>query len=123
MTSFAHTELHAPALGTGVLHQALEASRDREALHRFCSAHVCTADEVSEDGKRLYLPRVLQLMRNRGYQVDDPVPAPHQPKKGFTAWLVHIRMPKVKFDMAFYTPDAPKSRGRKKSPSPHMETA
>jgi hypothetical protein len=110
-------------IGTGDLHQALEGARELAALHAFCSAHVCTPAEVSDDSKHLHLPRVLQLMRNRGYQVEDPVPAPHQPKKGFTAWLVHIRMSKVKFDMAFYTPNAPKSGGRKKSPTPHMEPA
>jgi hypothetical protein len=94
-------------IGTGELHQALETARDRVELARFCDAHVCTPDEVSADGTRLHLPRVLQLMRDRGYQVANPVQAPMQPKRGLTAWIVHIRMPKVEFDMGFYTPDAP----------------
>lgn len=111
------------SLGTGELHQALETARDRVELARFCSAHVCTPAEVSEDSVRLYLPRVLQLMRDRGYQVSDPTPAQLQPKRGFTAWLVHIRMPKVEFDLGFYTPDAPKPGARKKSPTSHMEPA
>ena len=93
-------------LGTGELHQALEDTRDRLELARFCSAHVCTPDQVSQDGKRLHLPRVLQLMRDRGYQVSDPTPPQHQPKKGFTAWLVHIRMPRAEFDIGFYTSNA-----------------
>lgn len=91
---------------TGKLSQVLEDARDRNTLQQFCSAHVCTTDQVSEDGKRLDLPRVLQLMRNRGHQVSDPVRAPHQPKRGFTAWLVHIQIPRAKFDIGFYTPDA-----------------
>jgi hypothetical protein len=90
-------------LGTGELHHALEDARDRVELARFCSAHVCTPDQVSQDGKRLHLPRVLQLMRDRDYQVSDPVRPQHQPKKGFTAWTVHIRMPRVEFDIGFYT--------------------
>lgn len=111
-------------LGTGELHQALEDTRDRVELVRFCSAHVCTTFEVSEDGKRLHLPRVLQLMRDRGYQVSDPTPPQHQPKKGFTAWLVHIRTPgSIEFDIGFYTPNEPKQGSRKKSPTPHMEPA
>jgi hypothetical protein len=110
-------------LGTGELHRALEDARNRVELATFCSAHVCTPTEVSEDGVRLHLPRVLQLMRSRGYQVADPVPAPIQPKRGLTAWLVHIRMPKVEFAMGFYTPDVPKPGARKKSPTPSMEPA
>lgn len=110
-------------LGTGELHQVLEDARDRAELATFCSAHVCTPDQVSADGQRLHLPRVLQLMRDRGYQVADPVPAPIQPKRGLTAWIVHIRLPKVEFDMGFFTPDAPKPGACKKSPTSHMEPA
>jgi len=96
-------------LGTGELHQALEEARDRATLANFCSAHVCTPTDVSEDGVRLHLPRVLQLMRNRGYQVADPIRASHQPKRGFTAWIVHIQISRAEFDIGFYTPDAVKS--------------
>lgn len=109
--------------GTGELHQALEAERDRAELARFCSAHVCTRPEVSDDGQRLHLPHVLQLMRSRGYDVSQPTRPQHQPKKGLTAWIVHIRTSKVEFDMAFYTPDAPKPGVRTKSPKPYMEPA
>jgi hypothetical protein len=109
---------------TGELHRTLEEARDQGELSRFCSAHVCTTFEVSKDGKRLHLPRVLQLMRDRGYQVSDPTPPQHQPKKGFTAWLVHIRTPGgIEFDMGFYTPNEPKQGSCKKSPTPHMEPA
>jgi hypothetical protein len=101
-----NTHARTTPLGTGELHQALETARDRVELARFCSAHVCTPDQVSQDGQRLHLPRVLQLMRDRGYQVSDPKPAPHQPKRGFTAWLVHIRTPKAEFDIGFYTSNA-----------------
>lgn len=93
-------------LGTGQLHQALEDARDQVELARFCSAHVCTPADVSDNGKRLHLPHVLQLMRNRGYQVSDPTRPQHQPKKGYTAWLVHIRMPRAEFDIGFYTSNA-----------------
>jgi len=102
-------------LGTGELHQVLEDARDRAALAQFCSAHVCTSQDVSEDGRRLHMPRVLQLMRDRGYQVSEPAKSQLQPKakQGFTAWLVHIRTPRitvqcaelaaVEFDIGFYT--------------------
>jgi len=92
--------------GTGELSRALESARDLDTLQKFCSAHACTPDQVSEDGKRIHMPRVLQLMRIRGYQVSDPARPQHQPKRGFTAWIVHVRMPKAEFDIGFYTPNA-----------------
>lgn len=110
-------------LGTGELHQALEDARDRAELATFCSAHVCTPDEVSVDGKRLHFPRVLQLMRSRGYDVSDPVRAPHQPKRGFTGWLVHIRIRRAEFDIGFYTPDAGKPGPIKKPQPSNLEHA
>lgn len=124
MSRAPNTKARTTPLGTGELHQALEDARDQGELARFCSAHVCTTFEVSEDGKRLHLPRVLQLMRDRGYHISDPTPPQHQPKKSFTAWLVHIRTPGgIEFDMGFYTPNEPKQGSRKKSPTPHMEPA
>lgn len=92
--------------GTGELTRALKDACGRDALSRFCSAHVCTPSEVSEDGKRLSFPRVLQLMRTRGYDVSSPTKPQHQPKarQGLTAWVVHIRIQRVKFDVGFYTP-------------------
>lgn len=110
-------------LGTGALHQALEDARDHLELTRFCSAHVCTPDQVSQDGKRLHLPRVLQLMRDRGYEVSEPVHAPHQPKRGFTAWLVHVRIRRAEFDLGFYTPDVGKPRPVKKPQPSNLEHA
>lgn len=98
-----HARGRAAAPGTGELHQALEDARDRDALSQFCRAHVCTPAEVSEDGKRLHIPRILQLMRTRGYDVSEPTRPQHQPKRGLTAWLVHIRMSRVEFDIGFYT--------------------
>jgi hypothetical protein len=105
--------LRTAPLGTGELHQVLEDARDRDILNRFCSAHVCTPAEASEDGKRLHMPRVLQLMRTRGYEVSEPFRAPHQPKRGFIAWIVHIRIPRAEFDIGYYTPEAVKPRGKK----------
>jgi hypothetical protein len=94
--------------GTGHLHQALEDSRDLATLQRFCSAHVCTPAEVSADGKRLDMLRVFDLMRGRGYQVSPPARAQHQPKHGFTKWLVDITLPgpgpSVK--LGFFTPNS-----------------
>ena len=109
--------------GTGELSRALEDARDRDTLNRFCSAHVCTSDQVSEDGKRLYMPRVLQLMRSRGYHVSDPVRAPHQPKRGFTAWLVHIRITRAEFHLGFYTADAGRAGIAKKPQPSNLEHA
>jgi hypothetical protein len=123
MTRLPNTQGCTPPLGTGELHQALEDARNHDALIKFCSAHVCTPAEVSEDGKRLHLPRVLQLMRNRGYHVSDPKPAPHQPKKGFTAWLVHVQIPRVEFDLGFYTRDTGKAGPARKPQPSNLEHA
>jgi hypothetical protein len=92
-------------LGTGHLHQALEDARDLASLQQFCSAHVCTPAEVSSDGKRLDMLRVFDLMRSRGYQVSPPARSQHQPKKGFTAWLVDVVLPGagVRLTLRFYT--------------------
>lgn len=101
----AHAKVRTATPGTGELSQALEEARDRETLRSFCSAHVCTPAEVSNDGKRLDMPRVLQLMRARGYDVSTPIKPQHQPKarQGLTAWIVHIRLPRAEFDIGFYT--------------------
>ncbi|WP_036170387.1 hypothetical protein [Massilia sp. 9096] len=123
MKRASHTRAQTPAIGTGELHQALEDERNRIQLAEFCSAHVCTPDQVSNDGKRLYLPRVLQLMRDRGYQVSEPAPAPHQPKRGFTAWLVHVRIKSAEFDLGFYTPDAGKAGPVRKPQPSNLEHA
>jgi hypothetical protein len=99
---------HTTPIGTGELHQALEASRDLRALRDFCSAYVCTPDEVSSDGgKSLNVLRVLDLMRRRGYGVSDPTRPQHQPKhrQGLTTWLVDVTLPTgARFQMGFYTP-------------------
>lgn len=91
--------------GTGHLHQALEDARDLATLHAFCSAHVCTSVEVSSDGKRLDMLLVFDLMRSRGYGLSTPARAPHQPKKGFTGWLVDVVLPNsgTQCALGFYT--------------------
>jgi hypothetical protein len=93
--------------GTGHLHQALEDARDRGALASFCRANVCTPEEVSIDGKRLHMPRVLDLMRSRGYAISAPVRNQHQAKKGFTCWLVDVTLPGpgLSLKLGFYTPN------------------
>lgn len=94
--------------GTGDLHRALEDARDRAELQQFCSAHACTAVEVSSDGKRLDMLRTFDLMRSRGYEISQPARADHQPKKGFTAWLAHVRLPSgPSFDLGFFTTNTP----------------
>jgi hypothetical protein len=93
-------------IGTGELHQALEASRDLGHLHAFCSAHVCTPGEVSVDGKRLDVLRVLDFMRQRGYQVTGPTKPQEQPRKGFTAWLIDLSLPNgARCRLGFFTPN------------------
>jgi hypothetical protein len=112
-------------VGTGELSQALHKTRDRAVLNRFCSAHVCTPAEVSEDGLHLHLPSVLQLMRNRGYEISPPIKPQHQPKarQGLTAWIVHIRIRHVEFDLAFYTPIAAENRAANKPQPSRLEHA
>jgi hypothetical protein len=99
---------HTSPPGTGELHRALEDARDRASLSDFCSAHVCTPEEVSTDGKRLDMLRVFDLMRARGYEISAPARAQHQPVKGSTKWLTHVQLPTGQsFDMGFYTPNTP----------------
>jgi hypothetical protein len=95
----------AKPIGSGDLHRALEESRDLAALHAFCRANVCTAADVSSDGKRLDMLRVFDLMRTRGYTVSAPVKPQQQPKKGLTAWYVHVGTAGAQFDLGFYTPN------------------
>jgi hypothetical protein len=98
---------HTTPIGTGELHQALEASRDLKALRDFCSAYVCTPDEVSSDGgKTLNVLLVLQFMRGRGYVITEPTRPQQQPRKGHTAWLVGVTLPTgARFQLGFYTPN------------------
>lgn len=92
-----------PPLGTGDLHRALEASAKSAALEAFCRSTGTRPDEVSADGASLDILRVFDAMRARGYQVSEPERPQQQPKKGFTAWLVHVHKPGVEFRLGFYT--------------------
>lgn len=94
-------------IGTGALHQALEASSAAVALQSFCENTGMRPDEVSADGVHLDVLRVFDALRARGYQVGQPQRPQHQPKKGFTAWWVHVRKAGVEFALGFYTADAP----------------
>lgn len=110
---------HGLALGTGHLHDALECARDLAALNAFCATHRCQPADVSVDGRRLDLSLIFSLMRARGYQVSEPQRPQHQPRKGFTAWWVHVRTAGAEFALGYYVPEtAPAGRPvRKKSPS------
>jgi hypothetical protein len=106
------TATHAPARGhttppgTGVLSHALEDARDLGRLNDFCSAHVCTTDQVSADGKRLDMLKVFDLMRERGYQVSTPTKPQQQLRKGHTTWTVDVTLPKgAAVSLAFCTPN------------------
>jgi hypothetical protein len=113
-----------PPLGTGELHCALEAARELAALNSFCASQGCSPAEVSADGRRLHIPRVFDLMRARGFDVAQPVRAEHQPRKGFTGWLVHVRMPGAQFDIGFFTPnDVPAGPTAKKARQLNAEHA
>lgn len=94
-------------LGTGQLHQALAASDALAALQSFCRATGARPEEVSSDGTTLDVLRVFDAMRTRGYEVSKPHRPQHQPKKGFTAWWVHVRKSGAEFALGFYTADAP----------------
>lgn len=93
----------ASPLGTGALHQALEASTKSAALAAFCRNTGTQPGEVSADGISLDILRVFDAMRARGYQVSEPQRPQHQPKKGLTAWWVHVGMPGAEFALGFYT--------------------
>jgi hypothetical protein len=98
--------------GTGELHQALEDARDRAELNDFCSAHVCTPDQVSIDGKRLDLLMVLDFWRTtREMTISQPVRAKTQPLPGKTKWLVDATLPTgEEFKLGFFTTNAPTGR-------------
>ncbi len=92
--------------GTGALHHALEDARDLGRLNAFCSAHVCTVDQVSADGKRLDMLKVFGLMRTRGYQVSQPSKPQQQLHKAHTTWTVDITVPTgAAVSLAFSTPN------------------
>lgn len=97
----------AAPLGTGALHQALEASSAAAALQSFCQSTGMRPDEVSADGVHLDVLHVFDALRSRGYQVGQPQRPQHQPKKGFTAWWVHVRKAGVEFALGFYTANEP----------------
>jgi hypothetical protein len=80
-------------IGTGHLHKALEDSRDHAKLDAFCAAVGCTAAEASSDGVHLDILHVFDLMRARGYKVGALIKPPHQPRPGFTTWLVDATLP------------------------------
>lgn len=106
-TATAHRQAHTPPVGTGPLHQALEASRDLARLQAFCRSIRCAPTEVSSDGgKSLDILRVFDAMRRRGYSVSEPVRPQAQQRKGFTAWVVNVTLPNgPACQLAFYTPD------------------
>jgi hypothetical protein len=93
MPTIAARPAHTTPPGTGVLHHALEDARDLARLNNFCSAHVCTTDQVSADGKRLNMLKVFALMRTRGYTVSNPVRPQQQLRRTHTTWLVDITTP------------------------------
>lgn len=103
----ARTKSASTPIGTGALHQALEASSAASALRSFCQNTGMQPDEVSADGVHLDVLRVFDALRSRGYQVGQPQRPQHQPKKGFTAWWVHVRKSGAEFALGFYTADAP----------------
>lgn len=67
--------------------------RDRSQLQDFCAAVCCTQAEASSDGIHLDILRVLDLMRDRGYQASAPVKPPHQSRRDLTTWLVDVTLP------------------------------
>ncbi|NML62248.1 hypothetical protein HHL21_14420 [Massilia sp. RP-1-19] len=92
--------------GTGHLHQALEDARDLAVLRAFCRTHNCPPEAVSGDGVRLDMLRVFDLMRSLGYDVSPPKRPQHQPKKGFTTWLIDVTTPNgTSLQMGFATPN------------------
>jgi hypothetical protein len=83
----------AAPIGTGQLHQALVVQRDLSKLQDFCAAVRCTHAEASSDNVHLDILRVLDLMRQRGYQASAPIKASHQPRRDLTTWLVEVALP------------------------------
>lgn len=106
-TAIARKRPAAAPLGTGALHQALEASSAAAAMQSLCQSTGMRPDEVSSDGVHLDVLRVFDAFRSRGYQVGQPQRPQHQPKKGLTAWWVHVRIAGAEFALGFYTADAP----------------
>lgn len=102
-----HRQAHTPPVGTGPLHNALEASRDLTRLHAFCRSIGCAPGDVSSDGgKSLDIMRVFDAMRRRGYSISQPSRPQTQLRKGFTAWVVNVKLPDgPACQLGFYTPN------------------
>lgn len=101
------TKPAAVPIGTGALHQALESASKAAALQSFCQSTGMRPDEVSSDGINLDVLHVFDALRSRGYEVSAPKRPQHQPRKGFTAWCVHVCSAGAEFDLGFYSANKP----------------
>ena len=93
-----------PATDRTRLSDALAASSGAAArLRDFARSTGCDPLDLSIDaGKSLDLGSVLDMMRQRGYQVSDPVRPQAQPRRGATAWPITIGVHHVKVTLVFY---------------------
>jgi hypothetical protein len=89
----AATAARTAPIGSGILHHALEEARDRANLQAFCHAVGCAPADASSDGIHVDMPRVFEIMRQRGYTVGQPAHAPCQVRKGRTIWHVAVTLP------------------------------
>lgn len=91
------------------LHDALADAAARTRLHAAAQRLGCDPLDMSADGQRFDMPRMLELMRRRGYDVGAPVRPQLQPwiKRGQVAWTVSVGMPGARFTLAFFEPATP----------------
>lgn len=90
------------------LSRALAAGKALASLQRFACSMDCNPLDLSVDGgKTLDLVRVLEVMRARGYTVEEPRRPQAQLRHDVTTWLVGIEVSGVRATVAIAIPKEP----------------
>lgn len=77
-----------------LLSQALAAATTLARLQHLATSIRCAPADLSSDGGRsIDILRVLDVMRSRGYQIEQPVIAKVQPQPQHTVWLLDVVVP------------------------------
>jgi hypothetical protein len=91
------------------LHDALVDADAKARLQASARSIGCDPIDISADGQHVDMPRMLDLMRRRGYEVGALVRPPHQPhiKAGLVTWTVAVGLPGARLTLAFFEPATP----------------
>lgn len=91
------------------LHDALVDADTKARLRASAQRLGCDPFDISLDGQHFDMPRLIELMRRRGYDVGAPVRPQQQPniKSGQVMWTVAVGMPGARLTLAFFEPATP----------------